>query len=207
MTDEDNIDSVKITLLGSAGVGKTCIISRYTYDSFDQNSVSTDNVNYSQKILIINGKTIKLDIWDTAGQERYRALGKHFYRDSYIVCLIYDITRLDSFEDLKNIWYEDLKTFGEKYTVLAVVGNKSDCYEQEKVNEEKAREFAKEIGAIFRLTSAKDGVGINELFDDLIKLYLDTEFAPKIEEMKNEKSRNSSVIGKNDLKIKKKKCC
>ena len=208
MIDEENIDNVKITLLGSAGVGKTCIISRYANDIFLENPMTTDSVNYSQKVLTINEKIIKLDIWDTAGQERYRSLGKHYYRDSYIVCLVYDITNLKSFEDIKNIWYNDLKLYGEKYTIVAIVGNKSDCYEQEKVNEEDAKAYAKEIGAFFQLVSAKEGVGINELFNNLVRLYLGEDFFPKVEEMKSEKnSRNNSIIEKKDLKKKKKKCC
>lgn len=37
-------------------------------------------------------------------------------------------------------------------------------YEEEKVEEFVGREFAKEIGAIFRYTSAKNSSGIDELF-------------------------------------------
>ena len=39
------------------------------------------------------GDTYQLDIWDTAGQERFRSLGKNFYKDAYIVLLVYGITR------------------------------------------------------------------------------------------------------------------
>ena len=108
--EEDNVDSVKITLLGSSGVGKSCIIKRYTDGGFDENSQSTSGANYSQKPLVIENKPIKLDLWDTAGQEKYRSLGRHFYKDAYIVCLVYDITNSQSFEDLKSKWYTDLKS-------------------------------------------------------------------------------------------------
>ena len=90
MTDEPM--SIKITLLGNPGVGKTCIISRYIDDVFDENNAPTIGANYSEKIINKNGKEYELNIWDTAGQEKFHSLGKHFYKDDYVVCLVYDIT-------------------------------------------------------------------------------------------------------------------
>ena len=205
--EEDNVDSVKITLLGSSGVGKTCIIKRYTEGSFEENCQSTSGASYSQKPLVIENKPIKLDLWDTAGQEKYRSLGRHFYRDSYIVCLVYDITNSQSFEDLKSKWYTDLKAFGEKNNILAVVGNKSDCYESEAVREEEAREYANSIGAIFMLVSAKKGDNIDLLFDTLIRQYLGPNFTKKVEEMKQDKGEVKKVTKNSDNKKKPKKCC
>jgi GTPase SAR1 family protein len=39
-------------------------------------------------------KKIIIDVWDIAGQEKYYSLGSSFYKDSYIVCLVYNITNL-----------------------------------------------------------------------------------------------------------------
>ena len=198
-------NSVKVTLLGSSGVGKTCIIKRYTEDSFDENSQTTSGASYSQKPLMIDNKPIQLDLWDTAGQEKYRSLGRHFYKDAYIVCLVYDITSLQSFEDLKTKWYNDLKTYGEKYNVLAVVGSKSDNYEKEEVKEEEARKYAKSIGATYMLTSAKTGDNIDLLFDTLIRQYLGPDFVKKVQEMKQEKGEIQKVTRNTIIEKKKKK--
>ena len=198
-------NSVKVTLLGSSGVGKTCIIKRYTEDSFDENSQTTSGASYSQKPLMIDNKPIQLDLWDTAGQEKYRSLGRHFYKDAYIVCLVYDITSLQSFEDLKAKWYNDLKTYGEKYNVLAVVGSKSDNYEKEEVKEEEARKYAKSIGATYMLTSAKTGDNIDLLFDTLIRQYLGPDFVKKVQEMKQEKGEIQKVTRSTVIEKKKKK--
>ena len=207
--EEDNVDSVKITLLGSSGVGKTCIIKRYTEGGFDENSQSTSGASYSQKPLVIENKHIQLDLWDTAGQEKYRSLGRHFYKDAYIVCLVYDITNSKSFEELKSKWYNDLKTFGEKNNILAVVGSKSDCYENEVVKEEEAREYANSIGAVFMLTSAKNGDNIDLLFDTLVRKYLGPEFTKKVQEMKKDKGEVIKVTKSNgnEKDRKKKRCC
>ena len=200
---------LKVTLLGSSGVGKTCIIQRYTEGEFNENSQATSGASYSQKEIKIGDKRIKLDLWDTAGQEKYRSLGRQFYKDAFIVCLVYDITSLNSFTDLQNKWYNDLKTYGEKYTVIAVVGNKSDCYEKEEVQEDEARNYAKSIGAKFMLTSAKLGTNIDILFDNLIREYLGPEFLKKVEEIKKNKGEISIVDNESFTRQihKNKKCC
>lgn len=185
--DEDtkkNPLSIKTTLIGDSGVGKTCIIRRYISNDFSFNLSSTNGVSYSKKELIIDNKKIQLDIWDTAGQEEYRSLGKHFYKDSYIVLLIYNIAKRESFDHLKNIWYEDLLKYGEEYKVLAVVGNKCDLYEQEAVPEEEARQFADEKNALFMNVSAKNGDNIDLLFESCLKKYFDPSFQFQIEERK-----------------------
>ena len=194
-------EGIKVTLIGNSGVGKTCIIARYTDDTFNENSASTIGVNFIEKAIQIDNKEYTLNIWDTAGQEKYQSLGKHFYKDSYIVCLVYDITNQESLDAIKSIWYPNLQKFGEQYSVLAVVGNKSDLYENgELADEEQAKNFAKEINATFMLTSAKNGDGINKLFKILTeKLLSNPKFSGK-------KGKGLS-LDKNNNGQKKKKCC
>ena len=60
------------------------------------------------------GKAIKFEIWDTAGQEQYRSLTKIFYKDAAAAILVYDITRKDSFLELKNYWYDQVKETAPK---------------------------------------------------------------------------------------------
>ena len=205
MSQEEE-ESIKVTLLGNSGVGKTCIIKRYLDDEFSLEEQVTFSANFSQKEVTIGDKTVILDIWDTAGQEQYRSMGRNFYKDSYIVCLVYDITNKDSFEDLKNIWYNELLTYGEKYTVTAVVGNKSDCFEKEEVKEEEASNYAKSIKANYFMVSAKEGINIDSMFKTLAASYLGPEFSAKIKEIINDKG-SSQKIRKTKSKKKKKKCC
>ena len=124
---------IKVTLIGESSVGKTCIINRFCKGVFNTDVESTLGANYSQKKLEKNGQKIRLDLWDTAGQEKYRAIGRHFYKESYIVCLVYDITSKESFENLKTIWYPDLKEYGEEYKIVALIGNKLDKFLEEEV--------------------------------------------------------------------------
>ena len=204
----ENKECVKICLLGKSGVGKTCIIKRFKDNQFDGELATTLGGSYSVKNLTINNKEVQCDLWDTAGQEKYHSITKHFYKDAYIICLVYDITDGDSFKEIKEVWYEDLKKNGEKYTVIGLVGNKTDMYEKEQVNEEEARQYAESIGALCMLVSAKNGDNINLLFEKLVAQYLGPEFSEKVEEIKKSKGE-VAVINKNDAKKQKnkKKCC
>ena len=57
-----------------------------------------------------------------------------------------------------------------------MAANKSDKFAEEAVPEEKARNFAKEIGAVFKLTSACTSAGVEKLFYNVGCKYLDPNF-------------------------------
>ena len=174
---EEEEKSIKITLLGNPGVGKTEIISRYIDNIFDEECPSCIGANYSEKTIKRGNKEYNLNIWDTAGQEKFHSLGKHYYMNSDIVCLVYDITNQESLDSLKSFWYPDLQKYGKKNIILGVVGNKSHLYECDNLaDEEQAKSFAKEINAFFILVSAENGDGIEKLFDTLVDKYLSAEF-------------------------------
>jgi Ras-related protein Rab-22 len=206
----------KIVLLGDSGVGKTCLISRFISGQFDANVNSTNGASYASKKVEFPelGKSLVLDIWDTAGQEKYKSLTKFFYKDAAMVVLVYDITRRESFDNLKNFWYKEIKEYGEKDIVLGIAGNKSDLYDDEAVPEKEAREFADSIDAIFTLTSAQNNSGVNKLFENIGKKFLDPNFQEKVEEVKNIREAQQSVsLDRNKVKPetkeekKKKGCC
>jgi len=203
----DNI-TCKVVLVGDSGVGKTCIIQRYVNDNFVENSESTITSSYTYKKIDYKqfNKSISFDIWDTAGQELYRALAKNFYLNASIGILVYDIRRRNSFESLKTYWHEQLKVSGEDNMVLAVAGNKCDLYLEEKVTEAEGKQFAKDIGAVFRLTSCKENIGIEELFEECGRKYLENNNLIKANEAKDNKFNLNDSADNADRK-KKKKCC
>ena len=204
MDSESKVPGIKVVLLGDGGVGKTCIISRYISGTFDENSATTNGASYCSKNVNYEklGKNLLLDIWDTAGQEKYKALTKFFYKDAAVCILVYDITRKETFDNLKNFWYTQLKENSGSNVVLGVAGNKCDLYESEDVKESEARQFAEEIGAIFELTSAQNNTGINELFFEVGNKYLDPNFKPSKDEDNpdNKDDKKKIVLKKDDVK-------
>jgi small GTP-binding protein len=158
---------IKCVLLGETAVGKSSLINRFVSNTFKSDFTST-MAGYCSTKQVYYEKTdqkINYEIWDTAGQEKYRSLTKIFYQDSKVTLLVYDITRKDSFEAIKNYWYTEVRDNSPQDVIIAIVGNKSDLYEYEEVTEDEAKEFAKSINAIYQQTSACNGSGIKELFD------------------------------------------
>lgn len=167
------IDSIKVVLLGEAGVGKTSIIHQFTYHKFDPDCISSISAQFISKTIEYKGYgAIKYDIWDTAGQERYRSMAKIFYKDAKVIIFVYDITSESTFEGMKDYWYEQTKINCERDAILAVVANKNDLYGDQVVSDEVGQNFADDIGAIFQSTSALSDSGISKLFDNIGKKLL-----------------------------------
>jgi len=197
--------SLKVVLVGETATGKTCIIERFVNEKYLDNPDSTISAAYKNKSIQIGDQKLSLDIWDTAGQEIYRAVNQNFYLNATIGIMVYDITRLETFKELKKYWYEQLKTSGDEDMVFGIAGNKCDLLSQEKVDEKEARAYAKEIDAVFFLTSSKENVGISNIFEECGKKYLEKN---KLKESKKDKGITISKDDfKGDQEKKKKKCC
>ena len=165
----------KIVLVGDAGTGKTCIIERFVNDRFNKTQMTTACPSFCTKTINYPeyNKTINLDIWDTAGQEMYRSISKLFYKKAAVGVLVYDITNLKSFNNIKEFWYKELKENADSNMIFYLVGNKVDLFEEEQVNNKEAKEYAKSINAGFFLTSAKSNAEISNLFIQAGKKYID----------------------------------
>ena len=197
---EGNNITCKVVLVGDTGVGKTCIIQRYVNNNYNENTESTSASTYTYKVVNYKqfNKSISFDIWDTAGQELYRALAKNFYLNASIGILVYDVRRKESFESIKDYWYEQLKVSGEENMVFGVAGNKCDLFQEEQVSEEEGKKFAKSIGAVFHLTSCKESIGIDELFEECGKKYLEEN--QMINDTNKGKEGGNIILDKNNKK-------
>jgi small GTP-binding protein len=189
------MSDIKIILVGHPKVGKSCILSRFVSNTFDEHGSPTLGVSFLSKTLKVMEKDVKLNIWDTAGQERFSSLTKLYSRDAQVVVFVYDITSKESFQKM-NGWHLNLVEQGfDDNAVFAVVGNKEDLVEFEEVSLQEAKEFSARINALFFKTSAKNNLGIDELFRKVCE---------KIVE-KNTWKTNSVILTGN--RIKKKTCC
>ena len=216
-------ESIKIVLLGESGTGKTSIIAQFTRGEFDPNVVTSISAQFISKLTYISeyDKTIKFDIWDTAGQEKFRSLAQIFYKDAKAIILVYDITNLKSFEELKNYWYPKVKENCQSDIILGLAGNKDDLYENEQVSSQDAQNFADEIGAIYKKTSALNNSNIQFIFECIGKKYIDSSFDYRAKdnekkqkfEKNNEnhsvkKTENNRLRLDDEIKVKpKQNCC
>ena len=166
---------IKVILVGDQGVGKTNLINVSIGLMFNDKEQTTISSSFVIKKIKINDETYSLQLWDTIGQEKYKHLTKLFFKESKIVILVYDKSHQETFKKI-DFWFNEIKVvLNTDDIVLGIAANKDDIDPNEDdVNEEKAREYAKSINARFKLTSAKINANgfdnfLRELLIDYIK--------------------------------------
>ena len=168
MSDQhDNEYSVKVLIIGDSGVGKSCLMSRYTTDVFPQNHVPTIGMDMKAKRLTVDDMCLKMQLWDTTGQEKFRAITTSYFKGSHGILLVFSYDNRESFEHL-NEWIKQVDANASSETCKVLVANKSDLEpNQREVTIEEAKKFAAEHGLQYYETSAKSNIGIPVVFNDL----------------------------------------
>ena len=158
----------KILTIGESGVGKTCILRRFVENKFLKNHLATIGIDFKTKTLNINNKEIKLKIWDTAGQERFRNITTQYYKGADGIVLVYDVTDDGSFEKIRD-WMAQIQSNTQKDELgLVLLGNKCDM-EPRVITEEQGNKMAEELKINYFETSALNGQGIKEAFEQLAR--------------------------------------
>ena len=201
--------TIQLLVIGDSCVGKTSLITRYTNGTFKEEYLATVGLDYYSKIEAINNQTINIKLWDTVGQERYKALTQNFFRSAEGVLLTFDVTNIDSFNNLKD-WIGSIKTNMEGKNIflpLIIVGNKIDMEDSREINKEDAVKFASDNNYKYFETSAKTGEGVDDAVRDLVNQVMnqgDQLDDQKIEARKSVQLKDANV---ESAEVKKKGCC
>ena len=187
-----SINNYKIVVLGDINVGKTSILSRFRYGSFDQSYMPTLGIDFFTKNLFYEDKTIRLILWDTAGQERFRSLIPSYLKNADCIIIVYDITNKDSFNSLTH-WLNDAKNNTIEGTIFVICGNKIDLKEKRVVTNEEIDEYIKKENLLYVECSAQNGEGIKELFNLIAKNLGESNFA-KSEYINIDFSKNDNKL-------------
>jgi len=153
----------KLLLIGDSGVGKSCLLLRFSDDIFTDSFISTIGVDFKIRTIDLDGKRIKLQIWDTAGQERFRTITSSYYRGAHGIIVVYDVTEQKSFDSIQK-WLQEIDTFAGPTVTKLLVGNKCDLESQRAITTQKGEELAKSLGVPFIETSAKTTKNVEEAF-------------------------------------------
>uniref|UniRef100_A0A3P8YK96 small monomeric GTPase n=1 Tax=Esox lucius TaxID=8010 RepID=A0A3P8YK96_ESOLU len=158
----------KLLLIGDSGVGKTCLLFRFSEDAFNTTFISTIGIDFKIRTIELDEKKIKLQIWDTAGQERFRTITTAYYRGAMGIMLVYDITNEKSFENIKN-WIRNIEEHASSDVERMILGNKCDMNDKRQVSKERGEKLAIDYGIKFLETSAKSSLNVEEVscFDHL----------------------------------------
>jgi len=123
----------------------------------------------SQKIRTIqlDGKTIKLQIWDTAGQERFRTITSSYYRGAHGIIVVYDVTEVESFNNVRQ-WLHEIDRYASESVNKLLVGNKSDLIAKKQVETQTAKDLAVSLSIPFLETSAKSATNVEQAFMTMV---------------------------------------
>merc|ERR1711871_481635 len=192
---------IKLLLIGDSGVGKSCLLCRYSDDEFNNNFITTIGIDFKIRTIELDGQKIKLQIWDPAGQERFRTITQAYYRGAMGILLVYDVTDDKSFNNIRT-WMRNIEQHANEQVVKILLGNECDMPEKKMVTWEQGNDLAKEYGIQFFETSAKQNVKVEEAF---------TAIARAIKEKKPTTApapTNTTQIDKDEGQApKKKNCC
>mmetsp|Transcript_27822 Transcript_27822/g.27518 ORF Transcript_27822/g.27518 Transcript_27822/m.27518 type:complete len:207 (-) Transcript_27822:54-674(-) len=199
----------KIVTLGEGRVGKTSLTLKAARGQFHEDERSTVNANFLQKDINLQGTSVRLHLWDTAGQERFRALAPNYYRGAKGAIVVYDITDKSSFDRVVS-WVKELSMQADKDICIVIAGNKCDKEKERQISKAEAMEYARRVGVLHFDTSAKTGLGVEEIFQELAKLvYQAQSQKTQIPGVGGHKSRKGKkiIIQKENQTEKKKDCC
>ncbi|XP_070495609.1 ras-related protein Rab-30 [Chironomus tepperi] len=160
----------KVVLIGNSGVGKTCLVRRFTQGVFPKGQGATIGVDFMIKTLEIENsagqrEAVKLQIWDTAGQERFRSITQSYYRSAHALILVYDLSCQPTFDAL-NDWIREIQEYANPKVLKILVGNKTDRDDRE-IPVRVGEEFAKAHDMYFLETSSKQGENVEKLFYEI----------------------------------------
>ncbi|CAH8313100.1 unnamed protein product [Eruca vesicaria subsp. sativa] len=160
---------IKLLLIGDSGVGKSCLLLRFSDDTFTTSFITTIGIDFKIRTVELDGKRIKLQIWDTAGQERFRTITTAYYRGAMGILLVYDVTDESSFNNIRN-WMKNIEQHASDNVNKILVGNKADMDESKRaIPTAKGQALADEYGIKFFETSAKTNLNVESVFLSIAK--------------------------------------
>ncbi|KAH8379489.1 hypothetical protein KR009_005290 [Drosophila setifemur] len=164
--DDEDFDLMgKVIMLGDSGVGKTSLLIRFRDGRYVPSYfLSTVGIDFRNKVVVVDGTRVKLQIWDTAGQERFRSVTHAYYRDAHALLLLYDVTNKTTYDNIR-AWLGEIREYAQEDVVIVLIGNKADCSGSERqVKREDGERLGREHNVPFMETSAKTGLNVELAF-------------------------------------------
>jgi Ras-related C3 botulinum toxin substrate 1 len=183
------VKHIKLVIVGDGAVGKTCLLSVYSSNSFPIEYVPTILDNSSENIMV-DGRIINLSLWDTAAQDEYDQRRHLSYPGTSVFIVCFSVDSPSSLENVKNKWHPEVKHYCPN-TPLILVGTKADLRKDgtyakqlkdtgvSMISETQGEELRETIKAVqYVECSAKTNDHVKQVFDEAICVALFTTPKP-----------------------------
>jgi small GTP-binding protein len=169
---ESKLPVIKVVMLGSPSVGKTCLLHRWCTDHFDSTLGPTYSAGFQSQTVEFEGSSYSLQIWDTAGQDQFSNTTKLYCHSARAAMIVFDLSEPSTFEDVPK-WIEKLNSDSPVDVPFLLVGNKLDL--RVVVSQEEVDALLEMYPiAQFVRTSAKRGDFVDDAFSHLVTIACDS---------------------------------
>lgn len=200
---EKDFKLIKLLLVGDSQVGKTSLNIRYVDGTFLEGP-NVIGIDFRIKTIDEGDKRTKLQIWDyPANMEKFRTNEMCIYRGARGILVVFDVTNVVSYNNLKR-WLQEIDRYAIEGVAVVIVGNKCELELSRVVNYKEIKEFANGFGYDYFDVSAKENINITQAFDTLrYKALISAENAAKaaksqIESQNAHQATSTNSKGKNN---------
>ena len=165
----------KLILVGDSATGKTSLMTGVAGGDFSTDYIATIGIDFTTRIIGLDGSRIKLQVWDTAGDERFRTITQAYYRGAHGVIVVYDATKEKTYDNVP-YWLEEVKKYASAEATVMLVGSKCDLTEEKAVDYRTAKDFADEREIMLMEMSAKEGTNVELAFLTLVAKIRQADF-------------------------------
>lgn len=160
----------KICMVGAFATGKTSLISKFVFSIFSENYLTTVGVKIDKKVITYNDKEVNLILWDLYGEDEFQKVRASYLRGSAGYLLVVDGTRKQTFLKALELQERVEQTIGPVPFILVL--NKSDLTSEWEIEATEIDEIANKGWTVIK-TSAKTGLGVEEVFNTLTSKVLE----------------------------------
>lgn len=160
----------KICMVGAFATGKTSLVTRFVHSIFSEKYLTTVGVKIDKKTIDIKNNKLNFILWDIHGEDEFQKIRMSYLRGSAGYLLVVDGTRKNTLEKSFDIQTRVEAEIGKIPFILVL--NKQDISDEWEI-EHTDIDAVIQKGWTVMETSAKNGFGVEEVFQTLAKQILD----------------------------------
>ena len=164
----ERLNEAKMLVVGDGKVGKSSVVERLIYNTFNPKKQTTLGVEISDEMQVLQsevkgeGEPVKLNIWDFGGQEIQHSTHQFFLTTRSLYLLVVDARKGDQLNNIE-YWLKLIGSFGGDSPIIIVINQIDQLKGQRPLNLDRKALQEKYNVCDFIETSCESGAGVPEL--------------------------------------------